>query len=365
MNNDKASESFISKIKRKKKSIYKGRKLNKFKIKRFSSPKARKYNKIYLIAIILILIVISTIICYKLEKEFIKYKIIKNTKVCICTPVKKENRYIKEYVEHYKKYGVDKIFIYDNNEIDGERLENVIGDYIKKGFIEVINYRGKITPLMNIMNNCYQRNYQIYDWIIFFEVDEHIHLSNYTNVKLYLERDAFKNCEKIHLNWVHHTDNNLIYYDDRPLYIRFPEVEPNARNNINMSHNSVKTILRGHIPNVVINYVHKLTHKLKGCDGFGNPKVIHGINTDNSDFRFYYIDHYYSKSVEEFVEKLNKGDVLQGQRAWIKYLRLDNYFKRNNITFSKLDFIEKRTKLNLMKYRIRLKQLENKNKKSF
>ena len=69
---------------------------------------------------------IILIIFFLKEKEIIKFRIINNTKVCICTPVKDENRYIKEYVEHYEKYGVDKIFLYDNNNVDGERLENII-----------------------------------------------------------------------------------------------------------------------------------------------------------------------------------------------------------------------------------------------
>ena len=324
----------------------------------FFLSKEKNNNKF---KIIIIIILISLLFIPKnIVKEIIKFRIIKNTKICICTPVKNENRYIEEYVKHYKKYGVDKIFIYDNNEVDGERLENVLGEYVKKGFVEVFNYRGKVTPLYNIMNDCYQRNYQIYDWLIFFEVDEHIHLSNYTNVKLYLQRDAFKNCEIIHLNWVQHTDNNLIHYDNRPLHIRFPEVEPNARNNVNGSINFVKSILRGHIPNVVIKNVHTLTNKLKECNGFGNSEVIHGVCTGNSDFRFYYIDHYFSKSVEEFVEKINKGDVLHGQWAKFKYFRIKNYFKRNKITLEKLNFIENHTKLNLTKYKIRLKKLSNK-----
>jgi hypothetical protein len=314
-----------------------------------------KIIHLFKIIIILILIFISKII----KKEIIESRIIENTKICICTPAKDENRYLKEYVEHYKNYGVDKIFIYDNNNVNGERLENVIGEYIKKGFVKVFDYRGKISSLYNIMNDCYQRNYQIYDWLIFFEVDEYIHLSNYTNVKLYLQRDVFKNCEIIRLNWVHHTDNNLIYYDNRPLHIRFPEVEPNARNNDNRSRSCVKSILRGHIPNVIINCVHKLTKKLKGCNGFGNPEVINGIKTNNSDFRFYYIDHYYSKSVEELVEKLNKGDVFKGQNIAFKYIRINSYFKRNNITFEKISFIENHTKLNLTKYKIKLQQLSN------
>ena len=52
----------------------------------------------------MILILISFFINFEMnyiiENKIIKNYIIKNTKVCICTPVKKENRYIKEYVEH-------------------------------------------------------------------------------------------------------------------------------------------------------------------------------------------------------------------------------------------------------------------------
>ena len=58
---------------------------------------------------------------------------INNRPICICTLGKKENRYIREFVTHYEKYGVDKIYLYDNNDINGERFEEVIKDYIDKG----------------------------------------------------------------------------------------------------------------------------------------------------------------------------------------------------------------------------------------
>ena len=69
-----------------------------------------------------------------------------------------KNRYIREYVQHYKKYGVDKIFLYDNNDINGEKFEEVINDYIKKGYVEVLNWRGKLTPQMEFLNDCYHKN---------------------------------------------------------------------------------------------------------------------------------------------------------------------------------------------------------------
>ena len=74
-----------------------------------------------------------------LETELIKYIIYKfinnnsqyNIKVCLCTPGKNENRYIREFIDYYINYGVDKIFLYDNNDIEGEHFEEVINDYIK------------------------------------------------------------------------------------------------------------------------------------------------------------------------------------------------------------------------------------------
>ena len=75
------------------------------------------YKLIYLIGI--------TLLIYK---NIINNKNIKNIKVCLCTIGKKENLYIRQYVEHYKKYGVDKIFIYDNNDKNDEIFEEILND---------------------------------------------------------------------------------------------------------------------------------------------------------------------------------------------------------------------------------------------
>ena len=115
----------------------------------------------------------------------------KNTKVCICTLGKRENMYIKEFADHYKALGIDKIFLYDNNDIDDESFENVLSEYIKDGFIEIFNYRGKVHPQLKIYEDCYNKNKKIYDWFIFFDTDEFIHLDNYWNIKDFLNEKKF------------------------------------------------------------------------------------------------------------------------------------------------------------------------------
>lgn len=87
----------------------------------------------------------------------------KNSKICIWTLGKEENKYIREFVEHYKNYGVDKIYLYDNNEVNGERFENVIDDYISQGLVEIINCRGNKSLLYKVMNDCYYKNSNKYD----------------------------------------------------------------------------------------------------------------------------------------------------------------------------------------------------------
>ena len=265
--------------------------------------------------------------------KFIKFKpLYHQLKVCLCTPVKKENLYLNEFVEHYKYYKVDKIFLYDNNDIDEEHLEFVVNNYVQSGYIEIINYRGQKRALFDMMNDCYKKNYQKYDWLIFYEVDEYIHLKNYNNIKKFLIQEKFNKCETIQLNWVFHTDNEKLYYENKQLKKRFSNV---ARF---VTYTAIKSILRGKIPNIIINCVHQINENLKSCNGFGNFTVTKTIGTSSLDYEYYYIDHYFCKSTEEFVKKMNKGDVLYSIDN-IKE-RIKVYFAVNKPTKAKIKYLK-------------------------
>jgi len=42
-------------------------------------------------------------------------------------------------VNHYKKIGYDKVFIYDNNDIGEEKFEDILNEQISNKFVEIIN----------------------------------------------------------------------------------------------------------------------------------------------------------------------------------------------------------------------------------
>ena len=269
-----------------------------------------------------------------------------NTTACVCTIGKMENRYIREFVEHYKNYGINKIFLYDNNDINGEKFEDVISDYINNSFVEIINIRGNSTPRFAFMNDCYHKNYDKYDWLIFYDVDEFIHLNDYSNIGKFLSEQKFVGCEVIYLNYVHHTDNNLLHYDNRSLAERFPQKERRAL--FGGGTPQIKPILRGHKPNITIGCLHRFSYDLINCNGYGYRDKAIDIRTKSPDYYNYYIIHYFSKSTEEFIEKIKRGDALKSSN-FLKE-KLIKYRSQSILTPEKIKMLKEALGENISKF---------------
>ena len=71
---------------------------------------------------------------------------------------------IREFIEFYQRKNIDKIFLYDNNDLKGEHFEEVISGYINIGFVQLINFRGFESPQLNAYNHCYKKHNKVYDW---------------------------------------------------------------------------------------------------------------------------------------------------------------------------------------------------------
>ena len=261
------------------------------------------------------------------------------SKICLCTLAKKENKYIVEYIEHYKKYGIDKIFLYDNNDINGENFD-FLSNYTKTKLLQIINYRGIIHPQLKIYEECYYNNYKNYRWFLFFDIDEYIHLGNNMTLHDFLFNPKFIKCPSIYLNFNPHTDNEMIYYNNRSLFERFPKALQNKKFCIG------KSILRGNIENIHMQSCHILDANLKRCNGFGNIITTHRLFCNIPDYKYNYIDHFQFKSTEEFVQKVKKGDGRFTNSERIKYRRIWEYFSINKITSYKIKYISDNIGLN-------------------
>ena len=190
--------------------------------------------------------------------------------------------------------------------------------------------------------------------MIFYDIDEYIYLKNYINIKDFLNEKKFKKCESIYLNWKLHTDNDLLYYTNKSLHKRFPKTYFKKRHCIG------KTIIRGNIKNIKIKSCHLLDLMINRCNGFGKIFKPRGNNCKIPDYNYYYIDHYQFKSTEEFVNKINKGDCVNGYKIKYKLKKIMIYFIVNKMTEKKIKYIESKTGLslsNIIKYlKTRLKK---------
>ena len=150
------------------------------------------------------------------EGEEVKLKLssITNTTILLIGIAKLENNYLREWVEYYKKIGITKIILCDNNPTDGENLNETIKDYVDLNFVEIDkDYRGK--PYLQL--DCYKKHFQInhmkYDWITINDIDEFIFLENgsgYINIQQFLDEPIFNDTDNIILTWKYYDDNDIL-----------------------------------------------------------------------------------------------------------------------------------------------------------
>jgi len=257
----------------------------------------------------------------------------KKLKVCLCVIGKRENRYAKEFVEHYKKIGYNKIFIYDNNEINDEKFEDVIQNDIDKGFVSIINYRGLKSSQFQSYKDCYENNNKNYDWLSFFDFDEFLELNPpFTIIQDYLRIKKFKKCQNIKINWIIYGNKTSLYYENKSLEQRF-------KTRIKIS-KCIKSTVRGNLP---INYwsilrnPHTSLNKFEACSSSGKI-VNYSSSISPPDVKFAYLKHYHDKSFEEFCIKIKRGNADSYNRHLNKKLKI--IFKKNKNDANKLKIMK-------------------------
>lgn len=261
--------------------------------------------------------------------------------ICLCVIGKEENLYAKEFIEYYKKLGYQKIFIYDNNEINGEKFEDILYNEIKSGFVSIINYRGYKGIQFEAYYDCYQNNYKKFKWLSFFDFDEFLEIYPKNNIRQFLNNKIFNNCQTIKLNWLPFSDNDLINYENKLVQERF--TSPLKISKI------IKSIVRG---NLNINFwekatnVHTSYYGFESCYTSGKPLILNKSNISYCKYgegNYAILKHYNTKTIEEYINKILRGraNSFDSGPDYIKAL-LNHFFRVNKKTKPKIDYINKR-----------------------
>lgn len=299
----------------------------------------KKVNKQIQI-ILKIFFIIILYFLYNID-NYITIPLFSKIKACVCVIGKNENKYVQEFINHYRNLGYNHIYIYDNNDGNGEKFEDVLKSELNSNFVSIINYRGKLSiyyvggPQCLAYKDCYEKHKNEYDWLSFFDFDEFLEVKPHANtIQEFLGNSRFKKCQNIKINFLYYSDNDLLYYDSRPIQERF--TTPLWNHSMN---GVVKSTVRGGMKE---NYwktkccVHTSYANVTNCNAQGEI-IPYDSGHIHRNLSYARLKHYYTKSVEEYVKKTKRGDSfipIAYNDAW-KRKRIKRYFDFNNYTIEK------------------------------
>ena len=257
-------------------------------------------------------------------------------KILLCCIGRLENAYIKEFVEYYKILGVTNICLFDNNYDGEEDFNDVIGDYIKDGFVILKDYRNRKVCQLDAYNECYKTYGGKYDWIAFFDIDEFMFINCNKTIGEYLARPEFNEYDMLHINWLLFGDGGQLRNDGRYLLHRITQpLDINHSTEYKFPDNfHVKSIIRGGLKEVLWTCTpHTPVCNIKCCNSFG---ILCDGNSPfvGYDFRNAGIRHFTTKTAEEYAQKVKKGFPDANPKTKVDMVEL--FFKRNEVTPEKV-----------------------------
>ena len=228
-------------------------------------------------------------------------------KVAICAIGRNENRYAVEFVEHYKKIGVSKMFIYDNYFNDEEPLAKTLKKYVDAGFVEIIDIHDRKAFQKQAYEHCYKQHGNEYAWIGFLDFDEYLRWNGKKKIETMFQQ--YQDADCVLINWRLFTDNGLAHYEDKPLKERFTEVMP-LDTHVKYSwpeNDHVKCFVRGGLGEIIFRSPHHSDTKMK-CVNVSGKEVKNDSFVHPYDHSVMWLDHYWTKTAEEWIgTKLMRG----------------------------------------------------------
>lgn len=263
----------------------------------------------------------------------------------VCSIAKNENQYLSEWVEYHLSIGVSRIYIYDNNDVDGERVNDAFGQSTISSHVSVIDVRGKKFVQKKVYDEFY-KTYE-FDWCAFIDIDEFITLpanGSCHDVSAFLADCA--GFDAVHLNWQCFGDNGHIRKSEAAVLQRFTKpLTP-----FDFKYTYITIPENCHIKSIIRKGLN--ISWISGTDEWGsNPHTPNGLqnvcnarkekipNSPFSDICFdgAYIRHYMTKSLEEYAVKIQR----QCADCEANFYSYPKYFRANRLTVKKVAFLKR------------------------
>lgn len=210
-------------------------------------------------------------------------------KVALVCIAKNEDNYIQEWIDYHIKLGFDRIFIYQNEwRWNGEHQD-----------VQKIEFDG-VGAQKAAYNHFISENHNTYKWAAFFDVDEFLVLKKHKDVKSFLT--DYDNFDAVGVSWRIFGSNGLSGVTDNEysLIKRFTKRE--------ISNQHIKSIIK--LEKKPTMKIHN--SDLKWVDT--NGVLRSGPFSDNPLYDVAQLNHYYTKTYEEFEKKCLRGRASTGSK---------------------------------------------------
>jgi hypothetical protein len=240
----------------------------------------------------------------------------KRITTCVIATARSEERYIVEWLKHYKSIGFTHAYVFDNN--DTPTLNEIVRKANLSDFCTIDeSYVGIRDP--EIQYKAYTKAYASlknkYDWFGIFDIDEFLHIFSGGDISSFLQNPGFRNFDEVRVHWRTFTDNGLVRDDGRSVVARFTTHLP-----LNSPYNEeVKSLVRGGLNNPVFGChgaknVKACDTEFRTCKSSIANKIEHPTTWNLAS-----VDHYRTRTVEEFIKyKTLRKEVYRPDRTMLK-----------------------------------------------
>ena len=215
--------------------------------------------------------------------------------------IKNEAPYIEEWLSFHKAVGVEKFYIYDNESTDN--IKEILQSYIDQGIVEYTPFPGKAVQVL-AYKDAVEKHKEETKYLGFIDIDEFVIPVNNPNIVNWLNEimPLDENAAGVAINWKVYGSSGFMEKQNGLIIENYRyRADDDFENN-----KFVKTICNPRlVKDITSVYSPEYIDGKYNIDENGN-KVIGDINSNcpSSKLR---INHYFTKSMEEYMEKMNKG----------------------------------------------------------
>lgn len=234
-------------------------------------------------------------------------------KTAICTCIKDEHPYLKEWIDWHLDRGFSHIYLYeDNGSKPHDEIVRLFPESVTLLPIDLVRNEPVTVERRQMQMYVYSMRTlsDKYDWIAFIDADEYVDFEEGWNLeRLLKEHDAFP---AVMLSWMLYSANGRIAKPDGGVIESYPkaDVDVDYKNIWFGAHWCLKSIVN--------------TKNYKGFKNIHWAKDAVNMNGNSTPeykvFRKAWIRHYYTKSWDEWVWRImERGDLCNGNRKLAQF----------------------------------------------